>query len=204
MREVLSPKDALERVKEISKERKFKESVEAIIRLAVDPKQGDQNIRGTCVLPAGTGKEIKILVFADKQFQEDAIAAGADMFGTDEILKQIAEGNINFDKLIATQDQMPALKNMARILGPKGLMPNVKSGTLVKPDELIDTVKISKQGQIEFRVNEHSDIMVKIGLKEFDIENLQKNFDSFARALVKKKPDSVKGKLFIIYNILIK
>ena len=126
------------------------------------------------------------------------------MFGTDEILKQIAEGNINFDKLIATQDQMPALKNMARILGPKGLMPNVKSGTLVKPDELIDTVKISKQGQIEFRVNEHSDIMVKIGLKEFDIENLQKNFDSFARALVKKKPDSVKGKLFIIYNILIK
>ena len=126
------------------------------------------------------------------------------MFGTDEILKQIAEGNINFDKLIATQDQMPALKNMARILGPKGLMPNVKSGTLVKPDELIDTVKISKQGQIEFRVNEHSDIMVKIGLKEFDTENLQKNFDSFARALVKKKPDSVKGKLFIIYNILIK
>lgn len=89
---------------------------------------------------------------------------------------------------------MPILKAMARILGPKGLMPNLKSGTLVKPDTLLDTVKISKQGQIEFRVNEHSDIMVKIGLKDFETDNLFSNFDSFARALAKKKPESIKGK----------
>ena len=95
------------------------------------------------------------------------MAAGADVFGTDELLKQMAEGVLNFDKIIATQDQMQLLKPLARILGPKGVMPNVKSGTLVKPEQLLETVKLSKQGQIEFRVNEHSDIMVKIGLREF-------------------------------------
>lgn len=87
MNEVLPPKDALQRMKEVSKERKFKESVEAIFRLAVDPRQGDQNIRGTCILPAGTGKSIKICVFADKSMEQDVLAAGADMFGTDEVLK---------------------------------------------------------------------------------------------------------------------
>lgn len=100
------------------------------------------------------------------------MAAGADVFGTDELLKQMAEGVLNFDKIIATQDQMQLLKPLARILGPKGVMPNVKSGTLVKADQLLETVKVSKQGQIEFRVNEHADIMVKIGLREFENEQL--------------------------------
>lgn len=93
--------------------------------------------------------------------------AGADIFGSDELLKQLAEGKCDFDKLIATPEQMQALKPLARVLGPKGLMPNVKSGTLVKQDELIDAVKLSKQGQIEFRVNEYADVMVKIGLRNF-------------------------------------
>lgn len=98
---------------------------------------------------------------------------------------------------------MPQLKALARTLGPKGLMPNVKSGTLVKPAELLDTVKISKQGQIEFRVNEHSDIMVKIGLKEFDTENLVQNFDSVAKALVNKKPEAVKGEYtYLLVNYI--
>ena len=123
--------------------------------------------------------------------------AGADIFGTDDLLKQLAEGKCDFDKLIATPEQMQSLKPLARVLGPKGLMPNVKSGTLVKPDELIDAVKISKQGQIEFRVNEHSDIMVKIGLREFQDDQLMTNFDAFARALAKKKPESIKGKYFV-------
>jgi len=92
---------------------------------------------------------------------------------------------------------MQVLKPLARILGPKGLMPNVKSGTLVKPDELIEAVKLSKMGQIEFRVNEHSDIMVKIGLREFAEDQLMTNFDAFARALVNKKPESIKGKYFV-------
>lgn len=145
-------------------------------------------------MPAGIGKEVKVCVFADKEMKDDIMAAGADIFGTDDIIKQMAEGNIPFDKLIATPEQMNALKPLARILGPKGLMPNVKSGTLVKPEHLIESVKVSKMGQIEFRVNEHSDIMVKIGLKEFDNEKLIENFNSFATALAKKKPESVKGK----------
>lgn len=125
------------------------------------------------------------------------LAAGADIFGTTDLIKQLAEGKIEFDKLIATQEQMNQLKPLARVLGPKGLMPNVKSGTLVKPDELLEAVKLSKQGQIEFRVNEHSDIMVKIGLREFNEDQLLSNFDAFARALVKRKPESIKGKYFV-------
>lgn len=185
---------AIQLIKEVSKERKFKESVEAIVRLAVDPKQGDQNIRGTCVLPAGLGKEVKVCVFADKDMKEQVMAAGADVFGTDEILKELAAGNIPFDKLIATPEQMSTLKPLARVLGPKGMMPNIKSGTLVKPEDLLESVKVSKMGQIEFRVNEHSDIMVKIGLKEFDNDKLVENFNSLASALAKKRPESIKGK----------
>ena len=126
--------------------------------------------------------------------QEEIIAQGADAFGTDEIIKQMAEGQINFDKIIATPEQMNALKPLARILGPKGLMPNAKSGTLVKPAELLEAVRLSKQGQIEFRINEHSDIMVKIGLREFENDQIYQNFDSFAIALAKKKPEIIKGK----------
>lgn len=119
------------------------------------------------MLPAGTGKEVKVCVFADLDMQDQVLAAGADIFGTDDLLKQLAEGKCDFDKLIATPEQMQGLKPLARVLGPKGLMPNVKSGTLVKPEELLEAVRLSKQGQIEFRVNEHSDIMVKIGLRDF-------------------------------------
>lgn len=193
----LTCKDAIQRIKEASKERKFKESVEAIIRLNVDPRQGDQNIRGTCVLPAGTGSKIRVCVFADADMMEKVMEAGADAFGTDDLLKQLAEGKADFDKLIATQDQMQALRPLARVLGPKGLMPNLKSGTLVKPEELLETVRLSKQGQIEFRINEHADIMVKIGLREFGDDQLFSNFDAFARALAKKKPDTIKGKYFL-------
>lgn len=197
LKEVLPCKEAISKIKEISKERQFKESVEAIIRLSVDPRQGDQNIRGTCVLPAGTGKEVKVCVFADAEMKDQVLEAGADVFGTDDLLKLLAEGKVEFDKLIATPEQMTGLRPLARILGPKGLMPNLKSGTLVKPDELLEAVRLSKQGQIEFRVNEHADIMVKIGLREFEDDKLFVNFDAFARAIAKKKPESIKGKYFL-------
>jgi len=102
-----------------------------MVKLGVDPTRGDQMIRGTCVLPAGTGKEVKVCVFADLEFHEDLQEAGADIIGNDDVLAEIAKGNIEFDKLICSQDYLPTLKKFARILGPKGLMPNVKSGTLV-------------------------------------------------------------------------
>lgn len=129
------------RCKELSKVRKFDESFEIILKLNVDPTQGDQNVRGTCVLPAGTGNVVRVAVFADKEFHDNLRELGADMIGDAELLKIFGEGTINVDKIIATPEQMPALKALARILGPKGLMPNAKSGTLCKPDDLLETVK---------------------------------------------------------------
>ena len=121
-----------------SKERKFLESFEVIMKLNVDPKYHDQNVRGTCVLPAGTGTEVKICVFAGQEYHDEAKTNGADLIGNDKVLADISEGICNFDKIIATPEQMMILKKYARILGPKGLMPNVKSGTLVKQNELIE------------------------------------------------------------------
>jgi len=184
------------RAKEISKERKFTESIEAIVKLNVDPTQGDQNIRGTCVLPAGTGEEIKVCVFADKEFHDEVRAMGADYIGDETVLKEIGEGRIAFDKILATPEHMQTLKSLARILGPKGLMPNVKSGTLVKPDDLLDAVKLSKQGLMEFRVNDDATIMCKIGKKDFTEKDLESNLDALLTAVAKKRPDSVKGRFF--------
>lgn len=159
-------------MRELSKERKFEESFELIVKLNVDPTQGDQNVRGTCILPAGTGKEVRVCVFAGEEFHEDVQKMGADMIGNDDVLKEISEGNIPFDKIIATPEHMPTLKALARVLGPKGLMPNVKSGTLVKQHELVDTVKQAKQGLVEFRVNEAAFTMNKIGKRSFTDEQL--------------------------------
>ena len=183
-------------VRSISKERKFKESFEVIVKLNVDPTQGDQNVRGTCVLPAGTGKEVKVCVFAGVEFHEEIKKEGADFIGNDQVLKEIGEGVIPFDKIIATPEHMPTLKTLARVLGPKGLMPNVKSGTLVKQHELIETVKQSKQGLVEFRVNEASFIMNKIGNRDFEDAQLGENLQAILDSIAKKKPESVKGKFF--------
>lgn len=159
----------------------------------MDPTQGDQNVRGTCVLPAGTGKEVKVAVFADPQFTEQLQALNTDIIGDENLLKDIEKGLIAFDKIIATPEFMSGLKGLARVLGPKGLMPNVKSGTLVKPDDLIETVRQSKQGMIEYRVNENSFIMSKFGKRDFTDENLQTNLDALLKSIAHKRPLSVKG-----------
>ena len=164
------------------------------MKLNVDPTQGDQNVRGTCVLPQGTGQEIKVAVFADKEFHEQLKALGTDIIGDDDLLKSITEGEIKFDKIISTPEHMAGLKQLARVLGPKGLMPNVKSGTLVKPDQLLETVKQSKQGLIEFRVNESATIMTKLGRREFSDEALSENLDALLKAIAMKRPESVKGR----------
>jgi large subunit ribosomal protein L1 len=157
---------------EVSKVRKFNESVELILKLNVDPTQGDQNVRGTCILPAGTGNTIRVAVFADLEFHEKLKEAGADIIGGPDLIKDIIAGTIEFDKIISTPEHMPELKALARILGPKGLMPNVKSGNLVKPDDLIETVQQSKQGMIEYRVNDEGFIMNKIGMRSFTPQDL--------------------------------
>lgn len=161
----------------------------------MDPTQGDQNVRGTCVLPCGTGKEVKVCVFADKEFHESLAEMGCDVIGDEKLLRDISEGAaLNFDKIISTPEHMQGLKTLARVLGPKGLMPNVKSGTLVKPDDLMETVKQAKQGLIEFRVNENGTIMGKFGKRDFPDDNLKTNVDAFIRAVARKRPESVKGK----------
>lgn len=136
-----NPVEAIAKVFEVSAARKFNESFELILKLNVDPTQGDQNVRGTCILPAGTGQSVRVCVFADKEFHGQLTELGADVIGDAEVLKQIAAGEIHFDKIVTTPEHMNDLKQMARILGPKGLMPNVKSGNLVKPDDLLETVK---------------------------------------------------------------
>ena len=191
------PEQAFDKLSQISKERKFDESVEAIIKLNVDPTKGDQMIRGTCVLPAGTGKAVKVCVFADNEFHKDLLEVGADFIGSDQILADIANGEVPFDKIICTQEHLPALKKYARVLGPKGLMPNTKSGTLVRQDEIVEQVRQSKQGLIEFRVSPESFIMSKIGLRKFTEEELAANFDALMMALVNKKPEVVKGRYFL-------
>lgn len=125
-------------------------------------------IRGTCILPEGTGKEIKICVFADSEMHAEIKAAGADAIGDDHMLQSFSTGDIPYDKIICTPEQIASLKKLARVLGPKGLMPNVKSGTLVKPDELVETVRQSKSGLIEFRINSESFIQSKIGMRRFN------------------------------------
>ena len=137
----LAPEKVFDTLGQVSKERKFDESVEAIIKLNVDPTKGDQMIRGTCVLPAGTGKDIKVCVFADNEFHKELLEVGADFIGTDQTLAAIANGEVPFDKIICTQEHLPALKKYARVLGPKGLMPNAKSGTLVRQDEIVEQVR---------------------------------------------------------------
>ena len=189
-----SVKEIFSAVKSSSKERKFPESLELILQLNVDPTQGDQNVRGTCVLPAGTGQTIRVAVFADKEFHDQIKEAGADLIGDDKLIKEIGEGTLNFDKIIATPEHMQGLKTLARVLGPKGLMPNVKSGTLVKADDLLSAVKSSKQGLIEFRVNEGATIMNKFGKRDFSNENLETNLDALLRSIAQKRPETVKGR----------
>lgn len=189
-----SVKEIFSAVKSSSKERKFPESLELILQLNVDPTQGDQNVRGTCVLPAGTGQTIRVAVFADKEFHDKIKEAGADLIGDDKLIKEIGEGTLNFDKIIATPEHMQGLKTLARVLGPKGLMPNVKSGTLVKADDLLGAVKSSKQGLIEFRVNEGATIMNKFGKRDFSNENLETNLDALLRSIAQKRPETVKGR----------
>lgn len=122
------------------------------------------------------------------------MAAGGDLIGDDKLIKEIGEGTLNFDKIISTPEHMQALKTMARVLGPKGLMPNLKSGTLVKADDLLEAVKSSKQGLIEFRVNEGATIMNKFGKRDFSNESLETNLDALLKSIAHKRPDSVKGR----------
>jgi large subunit ribosomal protein L1 len=170
---------------------KFDSSVELHINLGVDPRQADQMVRASVVLPHGTGKTIKVAVYADGKAAEDAKAAGADVIGTDKLLADIEKGKTDFDMLIATPAGMATLGKVAKVLGPRGLMPNPKSGT-VTPD-VAKAVKEAKAGKVEFRIDKQGIIHQAVGKVSFKPEALRENVTTFLSAILKAKPSAAKG-----------
>lgn len=169
---------------------KFDETVEVAVRLGVDPRHSDQIVRGTVVLPAGTGKTVRVLVIAVGDKAREAEAAGADFVGT-EFLAKIKDNWLDFDVLIATPDQMGQLGALGRILGPRGLMPNPKAGTVTFDVER--AVKEVKAGKIEFRVDKGGNVHAAIGKVSFALDALQTNFAAFMDQIVRSKPAAAKG-----------
>jgi large subunit ribosomal protein L1 len=171
---------------------KFDETVEVALNLGVDPRHADQMVRGVVSLPKGTGKDVRVAVFAKGDKAEEAKAAGADIVGAEDLMQQVQDGNTNFDRVIATPDMMGIVGRLGKVLGPKGLMPNPKLGT-VTPN-VGDAVKAAKSGQVEFRVEKAGIIHAGIGKASFPEADLKANFNALVDAIVKAKPSGAKGK----------
>lgn len=174
------------------KSAKFDETVEVALNLNVDPRHADQMIRGSVVLPNGTGKNVRVAVFAKDIKADEAKAAGADIVGTDDLIEQIQSGVINFDMVISTPDMMGVLGKVARVLGPKGLMPNPKTGTVTM--DVATAVKNAKNGQVNFRVDKKGNIHAGIGKVSFDKQKIKENLVAFVETINKAKPAAAKGK----------
>lgn len=184
-------KDAIALLKQVSKA-KFDETVEVSFRLGVDPKKADENIRGAVVLPHGTGKTQRVLVFAKGEKIKEAEAAGADYIGDQDIIAKINDGWFDFDVIVATPDMMAEVGKLGRILGPKGLMPNPKTGTVTF--EVEKAVNDIKAGKVEYRVDKSSNLHVPIGKISFEDDKLFENFETIVETIIKAKPQSSKGK----------
>jgi large subunit ribosomal protein L1 len=169
---------------------KFDETVEVAVRLGVDPRHADQAVRGTVVLPAGTGKPVRVLVIAVGDKAKEAEAAGADFVGT-EYIQKIKDGWTEFDAMIATPDQMGQVGQLGRVLGPRGLMPNPKAGTVTF--NVTQAVKETKAGKIEFRVDKAGNVQAPIGKVSFGVDALETNFTAFMDQIVRSKPAASKG-----------
>lgn len=170
---------------------KFDESVDVAVRLGVNPKHADQMVRGAIVLPHGVGKGVRVLVFAKGEKEKQALDAGADFAGAEELVKQVQEGMLDFDRVIATPDMMGQVGKLGRILGPRGLMPNPKVGT-VTPD-VVRAVQEAKAGKVEYRVDKAGVVHCSIGRRSFDRDKLSANAKALILELVAKKPAAAKG-----------
>ncbi len=168
---------------------KFDETVELSFRLGVDPTQGDQMVRGTTPLPNGSGKKVRVLVFTDNP--EAALAAGADFAGLQDIMAKVSEGWVDFDVAIATTEAMKQVRTLARVLGPKGLMPNPKSGTVT--DDIVAGIKAVKAGRVEFKMDKAANVGVGVGKRSFTSTQIAENVAAVIDAVAKAKPNSFKG-----------
>lgn len=182
--------EAISLLKEVSKA-KFDETVEVAFRLGVDPKKADENIRGAVVLPHGTGKTQRVLVFAKGEKAKEAEDAGADYIGDADVIAKINDGWFDFDVVVATPDMMAEVGKLGRVLGPKGLMPNPKTGTVTF--EVEKAVSEIKAGKVEYRVDKSSNLHVPIGKVSFENDKLVENFQTIVETIVKVKPQSSKG-----------
>ena len=185
--------DAIDALREYTS-KKFDETLEIAIRLGIDVTKADQNIRGMLTLPNGTGKSVRVAVFTANA-QDEAKKAGADVVGGEELIDSVAAGNINFDRVIATPDMMPKMSKVARILGPKGLMPNPKLGTVT--NNVADAVATAKAGQIEYRAEKKGIIHAGIGKMSFETAKLVENANALIEQLKKVKPASAKGQYIL-------
>lgn len=191
----VQPSTALEAIKKLqevaSATSKFDETLECHMRLGIDVKHADQQIRSTTVLPAGLGKDVRVCVIAKADLVAAAKEAGANEAGSEEIIDKISDGWFEFDTLIATPDMMPKLGKLGKVLGPKGLMPNPKTGTVTV--DVAKAVKDAKAGKVEFRADKQGMIHVPLGKMKFTTEDLMKNFATLADAVIKAKPSAAKG-----------
>ena len=186
-----TPAEAAEIVKKCATA-KFDESVEVAVRLGVDPRKADQMIRGTVALPSGTGKTVRIAVFANGEAAQAARDAGADLVGSDDLAAEIEKGNMDFDLAIATPDLMPLVGRLGRVLGPRGLMPNPKSGTVTQ--DVGRAVSEFKGGKVEYRTDRYGNVHVRIGKASFSAADLESNFRAIVDEIQRVKPASAKGK----------
>lgn len=190
---VYSTQDAFDVLKKVPKS-KFVESVDLAVNLGVDPKKSDQVVRGAILLPNGSGKKVRVAVLTTPAHTDNAKKAGADIVGTEDLVEQIKSGNINFDVLLATPDAMRFVGQLGQVLGPRGLMPNPKDGTVTT--DVVTAVKNAKIGQVRYRTDKAGIIHCTIGKVDFDSKALQENLDAVMGALRKSKPSTSKGVYF--------
>jgi large subunit ribosomal protein L1 len=172
---------------------KFDETVELHLRTGLDPRHADQQIRGTALLPHGLGKTVRVLVFAEGEAVREAESAGADFVGGDELIKRVEDGWTDFDVALATRDIMGKASRLGRVLGPRGLMPNPRSGTVVDPEDIGKAVRDARQGRVEFRLDRTALIHVPIGKVSFEEDALLENMATLVNAIVQAKPAGAKG-----------
>lgn len=189
--QLFTPAEAIDLVK-ASAPASFDESVDVAVRLGVDPRKADQMVRGTVALPSGTGKDVRVAVFAAGPAAQEAREAGADIVGSDDLAAEIEKGNFNFDVAIATPDLMPLVGRLGRVLGPRGLMPNPKTGTVTQ--DVGRAVSEFKGGKVEYRTDRYGNVHVPVGKASFSPAALEANFRAVVDELQRAKPASAKGR----------